>query len=417
MEPCSTPERRPQVEPDTVKKVVVGDGDSAVTETRKRPRGRPPSNKKQRPPPILEFRHAGPPTAEGWGFIRSHHRSNPQESYRDLEARFRVDHSTIQRHITQKALGDATVGPRRGPPETDRTEAIMRVEAHLEANPMATVTEIGKALEMTRATVWNTLRAGGKTAKSRPLVPWSGGDEALWKADRLRFCKKVLQDPPHRNSLLFVDESLFRVTDDRKVQWVGAGQIPKAREAHSWSAGAHVWGCIGIGFRLIVNLSESDASGPRGGVTAEDYIKMLETHFLPPFLRHQRRHPNTKFWFVQDGARIHTTESVFAALKSWGLQIFSRCSASARKDAAVVYWPPHSPDFNPIENSWALTKKGVNKILSGDLSASTAVKEKLWGEIKQRWNSMSNQHVARLIDSFSRRLKRCIELGGAYTGY
>lgn len=218
MEPCSTPERRPQVEPDTVKKVVVGDGDSAVTETRKRPRGRPPSNKKQRPPPILEFRHAGPPTAEGWGFIRSHHRSNPQESYRDLEARFRVDHSTIQRHITQKALGDATVGPRRGPPETDRTEAIMRVEAHLEANPMATVTEIGKALEMTRATVWNTLRAGGKTAKSRPLVPWSGGDEALWKADRLRFCKKVLQDPPHRNSLLFVDESLFRVTDDRKVQ-------------------------------------------------------------------------------------------------------------------------------------------------------------------------------------------------------
>ena len=199
-----------------------------------------------------------------------------------------------------------------------------------------------------------------------------------------------------------------------------AGQSPRAREAHSWSAGAHVWGCIGIGFRVIVNLSETEGSGPRGGVTAEDYIRMLQTHFLPPFRRHQARHPSTTFWFVQDGARIHTTESVICTLRSWGLQVFSRCCATERLRPATYwppYWPPHSPDFNPIENLWALTKRAINRILCADLSASSEVKGRLWTEIKQRWASMSNQHVARLIDSFVRRLKRCIELRGAYTGY
>ena len=175
MEPWSTPERRPQVEPDTVKKVVHQDLNETPSVTRKRPRGRPPSKKKKRPPPFPAFMHAGPPTAEGWGYIRAYHDFHPKESYRDLAARFRSHDTTIHKHIAKKKLGDVTVGPRRGPAETDRTEAIKRIEEHLEVNPLASVTEISEALEMTRGTVWNMLQAAGKTAKSRPLATNSFG--------------------------------------------------------------------------------------------------------------------------------------------------------------------------------------------------------------------------------------------------
>lgn len=397
MDPFSTPERHPQNEPDTEPKRL---------EPKKRGRGRPPSKKAKRPPPLVAFRAAGPPTKEGWGYIRSYKDFHPEASYKDMEAMFNTESSTIYKHLTTKQLGDATTSIRPGPPLKDRTEDAKTIHEHLVINPLASLTEVSAATGISRSVVSVTLHDAGLHAHARPLVPWSGGSVVEWQDRRKKFCRDTLQSRPDRFALLFSDESIFRASDDRKVQWASARLDVLPRQGHTWAAQAHVWGIIGIGFRLLVNLSERVGSGPRGGVTSGDYLRMLEEKFLPPFRRHQQRHPSTCFVFVQDGCRIHTTPAVIAKLREWGLTVW---------DKSV--WPPHSPDFNVIENLWGLTKRLVNAVLREDLSNSVAARQRIWEAIKLRWHSTTNTTIERLIDSFPRRLRRCLELDGAYTGY
>jgi hypothetical protein len=58
---------------------------------------------------------------------------------------------------------------------------------------------------------------------------------------------------------------MFRVTDQRDVQWCLPESDPDPKQIHAWSAGAHVWGCFGEGFRVVVTLTNV-GSGPKGGL-------------------------------------------------------------------------------------------------------------------------------------------------------
>ena len=108
--------------------------------------------------------------------------------------------------------------------------------------------------------------------------------------------------------------------------------MPKAQ----YTCQCHVWGCSSDidNFRALINLSDRKLSGPRGGVAAVDYQKMLEGGFLKKWKRLQTRYPTAELYFVQDGARIHTAESSM----KW----------FADNDVTVVTsWPPHS-DREPL---------------------------------------------------------------------
>ena len=49
---------------------------------------------------------------------------------------------------------------------------------------------------------------------------------------------------------------------------------------NAWSAKCHVWGCVGLNFRLFENLSKTGTE-PRGGATSEDYLSFLKTVLYP----------------------------------------------------------------------------------------------------------------------------------------
>lgn len=337
-------------------------------------------------------------------------------SVRDLAATFNVPASTVYGHLKHRTIGEATLRVHKGPPPKDLTADIARVREILAQDPLASVTGICKATGWSRMTCWRRLEAAGCHSASRPTAPWSGGDPELWRITRLQFAKRMLEEKIDRASLLFVDESMFRVCDDRKTQWINENQEPRPREEHSWAAGAHVWACIGVGFKCLVNLSQRAGTGPRGGVTSSDYVAFLEEEFLPSFRRHQRRHPNRQFWFIQDGARIHMTDEVLDKLTSWGLRRFERKN-SIEESSGLLVWPAHSPDLNPIENLWAVLKRQVNAACARDLSNSAAARAALWAEIQRQWRSMSNSLITRLVDSFKTRLESCVLKKGGVTGY
>ena len=155
-----------------------------------------------------------------------------------------------------------------------------------------------------------------------------------------------------------------------------------------------------------MNLDKMERSGPRGGVTSEDYVTALHDHFLPAFGRHQQRYPTTQFLLLQDGCRIHTTDAALEAIRSWNIEVLDR-----------KVWPAHSPDLNVIEKLWGITKQAVNKELAGDLSASAAAKDNLETSILAAWRNFPNSVINNLVESFPRRLGEVVRLKGKYTKY
>ena len=68
-------------------------------------------------------------------------------------------------------------------------------------------------------------------------------------------------------------------------------------------------------------------------------------------------------------------------------------------------WPPYSPDLNPCENIWGiiksqLMKKEINK------------RSELILEIKNAYDSISDEVISNLIESFPSRLQQWIENEG-----
>ena len=68
-------------------------------------------------------------------------------------------------------------------------------------------------------------------------------------------------------------------------------------------------------------------------------------------------------------------------------------------------WSPYSPDLNPIQNIWGiiksqLMKKEINK------------RSELILEIKNAYDSISNEVISNLIESFPSRLQQWIENEG-----
>ena len=76
----------------------------------------------------------------------------------------------------------------------------------------------------------------------------------------------------------------------------------------------------------------------------------------------------------------------------------------------VTNWPGNSPDLNPIEDAWGITKQVVYSQQHNTLVELKVAAEKEWGAI-------SITSLRNLMLSIPRRLEKVLTLKGAYTGY
>jgi transposase len=213
-------------------------------------------------------------------------------------------------------------------------------------------------------TINRDLLALGFQWRARPRVPALSD---LQKQKRLAMVDTLLAHDI--DTLLFSDESLFDCNDVTDREWCRPNEEPSVRPTERWTAKSHVWGVIGVSFRLLVFLTEDR-------VTTENYQHTLKTFLLPKLKTHHV--------FMQDNAPAHRAKATQDFLQAHGV--------------TVADWPPHSPDLNPIENVWGLMKKA----LAINVHAST---EELQDAISDVWFGISDESIANLVRSFPERVR------------
>ena len=100
--------------------------------------------------------------------------------------------------------------------------------------------------------------------------------------------------------------------------------------------------------------------------------------------------------WVQDNAPAHRHKKSKELLASMGLRDMGH--------------PPNSPDLNPIESVWGEMKR---RLAAQRVSSLSDLKAKL----NEIWLSLSDEYIARLVDSMPRRLETVLQQRGGYTKY
>jgi transposase len=118
---------------------------------------------------------------------------------------------------------------------------------------------------------------------------------------------------------------------------------------------------------------ERDSDAPRGGYSAQSYIKALKKGLLPHWRRSQL--------FMQDNARVHTAAVTRDFLNQHHIN--------------PINWPAYSPDLNPIEHLWWHLKKSMYKRYPQYNNYSRAKEE--WDgfceALKECWRSIPSKLI------------------------
>ena len=222
-------------------------------------------------------------------------------------------------------------------------------------------------------TVRRGLHILGFQAKKKPRGPKLRVGDAKKRAD---FCKRELK---RNGTLMFSDEKIFDTNfHGTRFDWVPKDEPADPLQIDRWAPRVHVWGCIGVGVKMLVCL-------PAGQMlNSEGYQNLC----LKPHLKKLQ-----KGVFQQDGARCHTSRSTMNWLKENKIDVLSP-------------WPARSPDLNVIELLWARMANNVSK-----RGATTS--EELAAMVKDEWEKIPQAEIDHLVgEEYRKRIQACIAVGG-----
>lgn len=129
-------------------------------------------------------------------------------------------------------------------------------------------------------------------------------------------------------------------------------------------------------------------------INRQVYADMIREHLLPYA---EQDFEGENWCFQQDSAPAHKANDTQAMLEE-------KCPDFITRDQ----WPPYSPDLNPLDYSvWSiLESKACEKPHSNVASLKRAL-EKAWDEI-------SVEMLAKIVDNFPKRLKKCVDANGGH---
>src|SRR5262249_49343092 len=150
-----------------------------------------------------------------------------------------------------------------------------------------------------------------------------------------------------------------------------------------------IWGCM-------------TAQGPgqmyqiEGTMNGDIYRDILKNHLLGTIRHYRLRRADVIF--QHDNDPKHTAE----ATKKW----------PKKRRLKVLYWPPQSPDLNPIEHLWGNLKRR----LAGYENHPTATGVQ-WERAKVEWSKITEEECMALIESMPRRIDAVLKAKGGPTKY
>ena len=137
--------------------------------------------------------------------------------------------------------------------------------------------------------------------------------------------KKVAQGA----TLVYLDEVGFSLKGVLRRTWAQRGKTPVVRLPASWQ-----------------KLSTIGAITSNGQFLQRTQTGAVKTGDVLAFLNHLLKHVTGELVVVLDNAAIHRAKAVSAFVE-------------AQDRLSLVYLPPYSPEFNPIEKVWAYVKRNV----------------------------------------------------------
>jgi transposase len=156
-------------------------------------------------------------------------------------------------------------------------------------------------------------------------------DIAQVQARREAFLKA--QSHLDSSRLIFVDESGFRLGSSPRFGWAPRGVDAPGKGIHgAWQTVTMIGALALDGFRGFMTID--------AGTSAEVFLAFVQQQ-LAPNLR-----PGDTV--VMDNLSAHKTADVRKAIRAVG--------------ADVMFLPPYSPEFNPIERAWAKLKDFVRRL-------------------------------------------------------
>lgn len=255
---------------------------------------------------------------------------NESISQRELAKRFRIATSSVTRFLKQyRQTGELAPKSRPGRPRRLNSEQLEVIETLITAQPDITLGELCEALKVqegvtvSTSTMCRVMKYLNLTRKKKSLHPSAKGSERVQTLRRDYW--EQLKDV-RAEDLIFIDESGVHLGLIRLFAWAikgkrAYGEQPKRGKHVSIVAGLSMAGVVA--FAVIF--------GAFDGLTFEAFV---ETRLVP------------KLWpgacVVMDNCSIHKEEELRPLIEAVG--------------ARLVYLPPYSPDFSPIENFWSKVK-------------------------------------------------------------
>lgn len=133
--------------------------------------------------------------------------------------------------------------------------------------------------------------------------------------------------------LVFLDESGLNLSMSRSHAWVRRGQEYVDRVPMNWGKNLTLLGAIRLSGWVVQSTMFATANKDR-------FVRWLRYTLLPKL--------RAGDVLVMDNLPAHHDRRVRAACRQRGVRL--------------IYLPPYSPDFNPIEAGWALQKQYVRRV-------------------------------------------------------
>ncbi len=150
-----------------------------------------------------------------------------------------------------------------------------------------------------------------------------------------------------------------------------------------------IWGCMSY-------LGVGEMCKIQGIMNGDVYCDILENQLLQTIKNDRRRVQDIVF--QQDNDPKHVCKKA--------LDWFDNHHVN------VLYWPPNSPDLNPIEHLWDHVKRQLNQYPE----PATSIHD-LWDRLCKEWFNIPRSVVKSLIESMPRRIQEVKKAKGGYTKY
>lgn len=151
------------------------------------------------------------------------------------------------------------------------------------------------------------------------------------KQKQQKFLEKQAQLNPEK--LVFVDESGFRLGGTPRYGWAPRGDdAPGSHVQGKWENVTMVGAMALDGFRGFMTIDS--------GTSADVFLAFVEQQLVPRLCSDDI--------VVMDNLNAHKTPKVIEAIEAAG--------------ACVLFTPPYSPEFNPIEKAWGKLKDGLRRL-------------------------------------------------------